>query len=140
MTYNHIAITGTIKKEPEFKSTPTGMNYCKFVLNVDAGFVGKDGERIEKTNYFPVTLWSKTCEEARSKLGIGSYILVSGSLKQESWKDKDGKSQSMTAINGTNVLYFDDLKQLSKSSTQKVIDAFPGKVKDGIDLPDENPF
>lgn len=149
MIYNHVAITGILAKEPEFKSTPTGMNYCKFILNVDASYVGKNGEMVSKTNFVPVTLWAKTCEEARNKLTIGSSILVSGSLKQESWKDKDGNPKSTLMINGMNVMYMEDVKPAGKTNTQKIQEAFPSstikeatkeRVKDGIDLPEDLPF
>lgn len=140
MTYNHVAITGTLTKEPEFKQTPSGTNYCKFTLNVDASFTDKDAQLIKKTSFIPVTLWAKTCEEARSRIEVGKLILVSGSLKQESYKDKDGNPKSILTINGTSVMYMESDKPTEKTTTEKIMDKFPGKLKDAVDLPDELPF
>jgi single stranded DNA-binding protein len=150
MNYNHVGIMGIVSKEPEFKVTPSGLNNCQFFLAVDQSYQGKDGNMVEKNMLIKVNLWAKLADEASLRLSAMTSIIVSGTLKQESWKDKDGNPKSMIAIHGTGVTYFEEAP-VEKTTTDKVLEAFPGKLKNtvggqprptsaSIDLPDELPF
>lgn len=139
MSYNHVGIMGIVSKEPEYKVTPSGLNNCQFFLAVDQSYQGKDGNMVEKNMLLKVNLWAKLADEARLRLSAMSSVIVSGSLKQESWKDKDGNTKSMIAIHATGITYFDEAPVV-KTATEKVLEAFPGKLKDAVDLPDELPF
>ena len=141
MTFNQLGIAGIVGKEPKFDTTTTGIQYCSFTLVVDASFMGKSGQNISKTMHVQVKAWGKVCEEARNRLTMGSSLLIGGTLKQDSWKDESGNMQSMVSINASNITYLEDLAPVSnKSNTDMVKETFPGKVKDGIDLPDDLPF
>lgn len=139
MTFNQLGIAGIVGKEPKFDTTTTGINYCSFNLVVDDSFIGKDGQTVNRSNHFQVKAWGKVCEEARNKLTMGSSVLISGSLKKDTWKDTAGNMQSMVSINASNIMYIDEVASRT-SNTNMVKEAFPGTVKDGINLPDELPF
>lgn len=149
MAYNHVALMGSILKDPEYKTTPGGLEFCNFTLVVDNSYQGKDGTLVEKNMYMFVTLWGKLVTEAHDRLFAGLDVLVSGSLSFETWKDKtSGENKAACRIKANGITYFDPSNKVS--NTEKVTKVFPGRlsqadlpqgrVAGGIDLPEELPF
>lgn len=132
MNYNHVAIVGQIKKYPEFKKTSTGLDYCRFYLEADASYTDKNGQIVFKTTSIPVVIWGKICQEAQEKMGPNTNMLVSGSLKSDSYKDKNGQSHMTLTLNGSNILY------LTESTDLKTTAHDP--MKDTVNISDELPF
>ena len=138
MAYNHVALMGSILKDPEYKTTPGGLEFCNFTLVVDNSFMGKDG-LVEKNMFMFVTLWGKLVAEAHERLFAGLDVLVSGSLSFETWKDKtSGENKSACKIKANSITYFEPSNKVT--NTEKVTKVFPGRVAGGIDLPEELPF
>lgn len=59
--------------------------------------VKKDGQWIDDTSFFDITIWGKTAENLKPYLTKGKQIAVSGYLKQDRW-EKDGKKNSRVYI------------------------------------------
>lgn len=59
--------------------------------------IKKDGQWIDDTSFFDITIWGKTAENLKPYLTKGKQIAVSGYLKQDRW-EKDGKKNSRVYI------------------------------------------
>jgi len=101
--FNFSAVEGNLVRDPELKETKNGKSLCKFTLGNSYSYTSRDGEQVEKANYFDITTWSKLAETCAKYLKKGSRVLVSGSLRKDVWKDNDGNYRSNIYIDSRNI-------------------------------------
>ena len=58
---NHIVIMGRLTREPELRTTQSGVNVASFSVAVDRDFGGRDGGE-RQTDFFDVSAWRQTGE------------------------------------------------------------------------------
>ena len=81
--FSHATIAGHLVRDPETKQV--GDNT---VTNLTVAVNGKREK--DETIFMDCAAWGKRGETIAQYLGKGDPILVSGSLRQESWEAKDG--------------------------------------------------
>lgn len=92
MALNHSIIQGHMTKEPELKTTPSGISYLNFRLGWNEKI--KDVQQ----NAFPeCKAWRQTAETISKYVKKGQEIIVEGKLLTEEW-DKDGQHYSKLII------------------------------------------
>lgn len=106
---NHIAIMGRLTRDPELKTTNSGIPVVSFSLAVDRDFADKEsGER--GVDFIDVTAWRHTAEFVSRYFTKGRMAVVSGRLQTRNWTDKDGNKRKAVEIVADNV-YFGDSKR-----------------------------
>ena len=101
---NHVVLSGRLTRDPELRYIPSGTAVCKIGMAVSKHFRGRDGERREDTMFIDVTAWDKQAEYLGERLRQGSPIVVEGSLKQDSWEDKQtGQKRSKIEVRAWRV-------------------------------------
>lgn len=99
---NNVVLTGRIVRDVELRFMQNGKGMCKFTLAVQEDYKGKDGKY--GVNFINVTAWGRTAEFIAEHCGDkGLRIGVEGSLKQSTWKDKEGKNRSEIYVNVAKV-------------------------------------
>lgn len=94
---NTVTISGRLVGDPEARQAGNG-NVTSFTVAVDK-FRKDDG-----ANFIEITAWAKLGEVVAEHLTKGSYVVVSGSLDQQSWDDKEtGKKRSKIIVNARDV-------------------------------------
>lgn len=111
---NHITIMGRLVKDPEIRTTQSGVSVCGFTVAVDRDFSGKGEEKL--TDFFDCTAWRGTADFIGKYFSKGRMIVVDGSLQNDRWQDKDGNNRVSAKIVANNV-YFGDSKR-NDSDTQ----------------------
>lgn len=111
---NHITIMGRLVKDPEIRTTQSGVSVCGFTVAVDRDFSGKGEEKL--TDFFDCTAWRGTADFVGKYFGKGRMIVVDGALQNDKWTDKDGNNRVSAKIVANNV-YFGDSKR-NDSDTQ----------------------
>ena len=98
---NQVILMGRLTRDPEMRTTPSGKNVTDFSLAVD-----RFGDS-DQADFFNVTAWDKTAELVVKYLAKGRRVLVQGSLRQDSWEDKDtGKKRSSITITAAYLIHF----------------------------------
>lgn len=111
---NHIVIMGRLTRDPEIKSTQSGVSVCNFSLAVDRDFADKEnGER--GVDFIDCTSWRGTADFVGKYFAKGRMAVVSGRLQTRSWTDKDGNKRKAVEIVAENV-YFGDSKRADGES------------------------
>jgi single-strand DNA-binding protein len=101
---NKVIIVGNLGADPEVRYSGGGMAVCKLRVAVTERV--KDGDEWkDQTEWFRVTLFGKTAENAGQYLQKGRSVYVEGRLKTEKYKDKDGLEKTSTEVIG-NVVQF----------------------------------
>jgi single-strand DNA-binding protein len=103
---NRVIITGNLTRDPELRSTPSGMSVCS--LRVACNTRRKDGasgEWVDKPNYFDVTIWGRQGENAAQYLSKGRPVALDGRLEWREFQDKDGNKRQAVEIIADNVQF-----------------------------------
>ena len=93
---NETHLIGRLVKEPTFVAYDSGKKKVSFTVAVNSYQYG--GKTKAKANFIPCEAWDKTAEII-SKLGEkGALISISGSLLQQSFKDKNGSHVNRLSV------------------------------------------
>ena len=93
---NHIVIMGRLVRDPEYKTTGTGLSVTNFSVAVDRDFPGQSGEK--ETDFIDCVAWRKTAEFITKYFRKGSMIALSGRLQIRSWTDKDSNKRRTAEV------------------------------------------
>lgn len=96
---NKVILIGNLGKDPEVKYTPQGTAVAKFSLATNERFKDKSGEWQDRTEWHNITCWARLAEIAGEYLKKGRTVYIEGSLRTDSWEDKQtGQKKYMTNI------------------------------------------
>lgn len=95
-----------------------------------------NGEWIDETSFFDVTIWGKTAENLKPYLTKGKQIGIDGYLKQDRW-EKDGQKFSRVVIVAENVALLGGKSDGGNSGAPATQNA--GGYENG-DFPEDYPF
>lgn len=102
MGYNRVILMGRLTKDPELKTTQSGLSFCKFSIAVDR--YTKPGED-KKADFFNVQAWRGTADLVAKYFTKGSMIHIEGDLQNNNWTDNDGVKHYDIAVNAQNVAF-----------------------------------
>ena len=95
---NKLVIIGNLTKDPELRTTATGLSVCSFTVAVNRkGSQQKDKE--QEADYFNVTAWRERGETCAKYLSKGKKVSVVGPVSVRTWESngKHGASLEVTA-------------------------------------------
>lgn len=102
---NKVILIGNLGKDPEVKYTPQGTAVAKFTLATNERFKDKSGEWQDRTEWHNITCWARLAEIAGEYLKKGRSVYVEGSLRTDSWDDKQsGQKRYMTYVNASDLV------------------------------------
>jgi single-strand DNA-binding protein len=108
-TVNRVQLLGRLGMEPELRFTPNGTATCKLrVATKRPGAQDENGKRGYETEWVNVEAWERLAEQCNSYLHKGSRVLITGSLRTDSWQDRDtGQNRSRMYVRADDVLFLD---------------------------------
>lgn len=96
---NKVILVGRLGKDPEIRSTAGGTSVVKFTVATDEKFTDKSGEKQERTEWHNITAWGKLGEICGQYLRKGKLVYIEGSIRTDSWEDKEsGQKKYRTEI------------------------------------------
>ncbi len=122
---NHITIMGRLVRDPELRSTQSGVSVASFTVAVDRDFGGRDGGD-KQTDFIDCVAWRQTGEFVSKYFRKGSMIVVSGRLQSRKWQDREGNNRTNWEVNADNV-YFGESRRDSDSGR----DSYSGNAYSG---------
>lgn len=96
MAINQTAISGNLVRDPELKSTASGVPVLTFTVAVDDYRKGRDGYE-EYANYIPCVLSGSRADALSRILGKGMQVSVAGKLRWSQW-EKDGRKRERIEV------------------------------------------
>ena len=106
---NRIIVMGRLVRDPELRTTQSGVSVTSFTLAVDRDFKNRDsGEK--STDFIDVVAWRQTAEFICKYFGKGRMAVAEGRLQIRDWKDRDGNNRRSAEVVADNV-YFADSKR-----------------------------
>jgi single-strand DNA-binding protein len=97
MSFHTIIIVGNLGRDPEMRYLPSGQGVTSFSVASSRSYTNNQGEKIDETIWFRVSVFGKSAESCNQYLKKGSKVLVEGRLQA----DKNGSPRVWTRQDGT---------------------------------------
>lgn len=120
--YQKITLVGNLGQDPEMRYTPSGQAVCNMTVATDQRYTNGDGEKIEKTTWFRVTVWGKQAENCHKYLHKGRQVMVEGRLIADDygnpkiWQKSDGSPAASFEVNAQTVRFLGSPNGASENS------------------------
>ena len=117
---NCLIVQGNIVKDPETVTTPNGYDVSKFPIAINRFYKDKNGNTQKEVGYFDIEAWgdlSKWLNENNRKKG--DEIRIVGRMKQNLWKDENGKSHSSISIVAEHIDLIKPARTVKKAPKSK---------------------
>lgn len=102
---NRATMIGRLAKDPDLRTTQSGISVCTFPLAVQRRFADHNGER--QADFFNVVCWRGLADNCAKYMQKGRMIAVQGSLQNRSYEDKNGNKRTITEIIADEVEFLD---------------------------------
>jgi single-strand DNA-binding protein len=110
--YQKVVIVGNLGRDPELRYTPQGDAVTSFSVATSRRWTGRDGQPVEETIWFRVSVWGKHAEACNQYLSKGRQVLVEGSLTPDRetggpriWTDNEGRPRAGYDLRATTVQF-----------------------------------
>ncbi|MEO8247440.1 MAG: single-stranded DNA-binding protein, partial [Chloroflexota bacterium] len=87
-------IIGNLGADPELRYTPSGKAVTELRVAVNDNRKGPDGEWIEETLWFRVSIWEQQAERLAEQLRKGNKIYAEGQLRAREYEARDGQKRT----------------------------------------------
>ena len=99
---NSVVLVGRLAQDPELRYIAgTGMPVATFTLAVSREFTNKKGER--EVDFIDIQAWNKQAETVANYLKKGNMVSVNGSIRVETYTDREGNRRRSFRINASRV-------------------------------------
>ena len=102
---NSLILEGNAVRKADFMEPKAGFYVCRFPVAVNRWYKNKNNEGVSEVSFFDIEAYGKLAEVCNKKIEKGTGLRVVGRLKQDRWKDKDGKTQSKCYVIAEHIEY-----------------------------------
>ena len=114
--WHTIIIVGNLGRDPEMRFTPNDKAYTRFSVASSRRYTNNEGQSVDETTWFNITVWGKQAESTNQYLRKGSRVLVEGRLVPDSGT---GSPRIWTRQDGTPGASFDVTAQTVRFLTSR---------------------
>ena len=93
---NKAILVGNLTRDPEIRTTPSGVSVCTFTLAINRRFVNQQGVR--EADFINVVAWRQQADFVGRYMSKGSKCAVVGSIQTRSYDAQDGSKRYVTEV------------------------------------------
>lgn len=112
---NKAILIGRLTKDPELKTTASGISVCSFTLAVNRRFKNADGNY--DADFISCVAWRQQADFLTKYFAKGRMVGLVGSIQTRTYEDKEGKKVYITEVTADEI-HFVDSKASSGDSRQ----------------------
>jgi single-strand DNA-binding protein len=134
VSYQNLVIVGRLGRDPELRYTPSGQAVASFSVATSRKYKTGDGQQVDETTWFRVSVWGKQAETCNQYLSKGKMVLVEGRLTPDKetgspkiWTRQDGTPGTSFEVSANTVRFL--------SPRDEVADGYDAP-SGGMDEPD----
>lgn len=128
---NKLMIIGNLTKDPDLRTTATGLNVCTFTVAVNRRKKGTEQE----CDFFRVTAWRELALNCGKYLAKGRKVAVVGEVSVSTYTSKDGKPGASLEVTAQDVEFLTPANTVAYQETQKTDPQTGFTVEQPEDLP-----
>ena len=110
---NSISIAGRLSKDPELRTTQSGVSVASFTVAVERDFAAQGQQR--EVDWFDCVAWRQGGEFVSKYFHKGDMIIVTGRMQSRDWTDNNGNKRRSWEIQ-VDHSYFGGSKSDSQGS------------------------
>ncbi len=95
---NKAILMGRLARDPEIRTTQSGISVCNFTVACDRRSRAADGTYQNQADFIPCVAWRQQAEFVNRYFAKGDRILVVGSIQPRSWEDQSGQRRYTTEV------------------------------------------
>lgn len=107
MNLNKAMIIGNLTRDPEVKTTPSGITVASFGVATNFIWTDQQGQKQEKVEFHNVVAWRRLAEICGQYLHKGSKVFIEGRLQTRDWVGQDNVKRYRTEIIAENMIMLD---------------------------------
>lgn len=100
---NKAILIGRLTKDPELRTTTSGISSTSFTVAVSRTYTNQNGER--ETDFINCVAWRKQAENIAKYCKKGSQVAVEGRIQTRSYDAQDGTKRYVTEVLADNVTF-----------------------------------
>jgi len=116
MSVNKVILVGRLGKDPEKRSTASGMGVANFTLATNENWVDKSGEKQVRTEWHRVVVWGRLADLCQQYLSKGREVYIEGRLQTRQWQDQSGQTKYTTEIQAQTVQFLGGMASQGQSA------------------------
>jgi len=97
-SYNRVILMGNLTRDPEVRYVPSGRPVAELGLAVNEKYKNSEGDFVERTDFFDITVWGPQGENCGKYLEKGRPVLVEGRLRLDTWENDQGEKRSKVKV------------------------------------------
>ena len=113
---NRVVLVGRLTKDPEFRTTQSGVDVATFTLAVNRNFKSKNGE--QQADFINCVVFRKQAENVNNYLNKGSLAGVDGRLQSRSYENKEGQRVFVTEVVCDSVQFLEPKNAQTSNNNQ----------------------
>ncbi|UXR31855.1 single-stranded DNA-binding protein [Staphylococcus simulans] len=113
---NRVVLVGRLTKDPEFRTTPSGVDVATFTLAVNHNFKSKNGE--QQADFINCVVFRKQAENVNNYLNKGSLAGIDGRLQSRSYENKEGQRVFVTEVVCDSVQFLEPKNAQTSNNNQ----------------------
>ena len=117
---NKVILVGRLTKDPEMRTTASGVASTTFTLAVNRNFTNQNGER--EADFLNCVAWRRLAETIAKFCTKGSQVAVEGRIQTRSYDAQDGTKRYVTEIMVDNIDFLGSRKDAGSSVNMPVED------------------
>ncbi|MGX0627794.1 single-stranded DNA-binding protein [Staphylococcus haemolyticus] len=102
---NRVILVGRLTKDPEFRTTQSGVNVATFTLAVNRTFTNAQGER--EADFINIVVFRKQADNVNNYLKKGNLAGVDGRIQSRSYENKEGQRVFVTEVVADSVQFLE---------------------------------
>lgn len=124
---NRVVLVGRLTKDPEFRTTQSGIDVATFTLAVNRNFTNAQGER--EADFINIIVFRRQAENVNNYLSKGKLAGVDGRIQSRSYENQEGRRIFVTEVVADSVQFLepknsnggqqDTYQQQAQSQTQR---------------------
>lgn len=113
---NRVVLVGRLTKDPEFRTTQSGVDVATFTLAVNRNFKSKNGE--QQADFINCVVFRKQAENVNNYLNKGSLAGVDGRLQSRSYENAEGQRIFVTEVVCDSVQFLEPKNAQASNNNQ----------------------
>jgi len=102
---NSLILEGNLVRDAVLTEPAPGFKKCIFTMGVSRYYKNRKNEDVNEASFFDVEAYNQIAEWCGKKATKGRGVRVVGRLKQDTWKDENGKTASRIYVVAEHIEY-----------------------------------
>ncbi len=115
---NKIILIGNLTRDPETRTTSTGINVCSFTVAVNRRRSSQQNATNQpEADFFRITAWRQLGELCQKYLAKGRKVCVTGSVSVSTYEGRDGATRASLEVTADDIEFLSSRQEDGESRT-----------------------